>query len=81
MVLSAASDAQVAAVTDGILARQADLATLMADGYGNYVLQTLLRRIDDAERRAAALETVRAATTNVGHAILARIVATQSPRS
>lgn len=75
VVLASASADQVASVTDAVLANPSDLAQLMGDSFGNYVLQTLLRRIDEPERRAAALAKVRAATTasNYGRSILSRL--------
>merc|ERR1719231_1525644 len=75
VVLAKASDSQIEGVTDAILAADADLAQLMGDAFGNYVLQTLLRRIEEPERRARAVARVRALTTasNYGRSILSRL--------
>eukprot|EP00965_Chrysotila_dentata_P084790 2798728-Pleurochrysis_carterae.AAC.2 len=75
VMLAKATPAQVEYVTDSIVANDADLSQLMGDAFGNYVLQTLLRRIEDSERRARALAKVRAATTasNYGRSILSRL--------
>jgi len=75
VVLSTASAEQISELTDGIVARADELAQLMSDAFGNYVLQTLLRRIDDRERLARSLAKVRAATTdnNYGRSILSKL--------
>lgn len=51
------------------------LRQLMEHPFGNYVLQTLLKRLADPERRAAAVAKVRAATTtsNFGRSVLSRL--------
>jgi len=75
VVLATASTEQISQLADAVVSRDEALAQLMNDAFGNYVLQTLLRRIDDHERLACSIEKVRAATnnSNYGRSILSRL--------
>jgi len=51
------------------------LRSLMEHQFGNYVLQTLVRRLANANRRSFAIDKIKASTTstNFGRSILARL--------
>jgi len=79
VVLSLASGPLLDAAAESIFGAgepaSAALRQLVEHQFGNYVLQTLLRRLADGPRRAAALAKVREATTatNFGRSILSRL--------
>jgi len=79
VVLSLASPDQLDAAAEPIFGggdeAPAALRRLLQHQFGNYVLQTLLRRLADGPRRAAAFAKVREATSaeNYGRSVLSRL--------
>jgi len=78
VAISVASDEELIELFDQIFGASASSALILQQfldcQFANYVLQTLLRRIQSAERRFSALELVRRGTTdtNYGRSILAK---------